>query len=77
MLIVLIPPAAIACAFLVDDLRIETILFMVGISMNALTASWYFAGTGQPRRLIRNEGLVRLVVCCFSAVALVLEPLAT
>jgi O-antigen/teichoic acid export membrane protein len=38
-----------------------TASFMVGVSLNGLTATWYFAGLGQPRQLIMNEGVVRLV----------------
>jgi PST family polysaccharide transporter len=70
MLLALVPPAAVASLFLVDDRRLETILFMIGISLNALTASWFFAGTGEPKRLILNEGVVRLAVYMASAIAL-------
>jgi hypothetical protein len=32
---------------------------MVGVSGNAMTAGWYFAGLGTPRLLVVNEGVVR------------------
>lgn len=54
-------PFAVIIAFLSHpEFRLETVLFFIATSLNGLTASWYFAGTGEPRFLIRNEGLVRL-----------------
>jgi hypothetical protein len=38
-----------------------TVLFMVGVALNGLTAGWYYAGIGQPRYLVINEGVVRLL----------------
>jgi hypothetical protein len=37
----------------------STTLFMLGVSGNAMTAAWYFAGLGTPRLLVVNEGVVR------------------
>src|SRR5918994_391233 len=34
-------------------------LFILATSANGLTAAWYFAGTGEPRHLVINEGVVR------------------
>ncbi|WIE76144.1 hypothetical protein [Curtobacterium sp. MCSS17_007] len=31
----------------------------MGISLNGFTAAWYFAGTGSPWLLVRNEALIR------------------
>jgi O-antigen/teichoic acid export membrane protein len=45
---------------LTDHYALETVLFMVGVSLNGLTATWYFAGLGRPSHLVVNEGLVRL-----------------
>lgn len=43
------------------DLHWTTVFFMIGIALNGLTASWYWAGVGTPRYLLYNEGLVRVV----------------
>jgi hypothetical protein len=45
---------------------------MVGITLNGLTASWFYAGTGQPRYVVLNEGLVRLGAYLVSVVGLLL-----
>jgi O-antigen/teichoic acid export membrane protein len=37
-----------------------TVLFMLGVSLNGLSAGWYYAGVGRPRPLVLNEGLPRL-----------------
>jgi hypothetical protein len=42
-----------------DEYPGSTVLFMLATSANGLTASWYFAGIGEPRHLVINEGLVR------------------
>lgn len=51
---------------------LETVLFMIGIAGNGLTASWYYAGTGEPRHVVVNEGIVRLVAYAISLVGLIL-----
>ncbi|HYP45829.1 MAG TPA: hypothetical protein VEQ66_11620 [Propionibacteriaceae bacterium] len=56
MLLMACPLTAIAA----DGYRLTTTLFMVGISLNGLTAAWYFAGVGEPRHLVVNEGVTRL-----------------
>lgn len=54
-------PLAIAVALVVSGpLFFDASLFVVATALNALTASWYFAGTGDSRSLIVNEALVRL-----------------
>lgn len=60
VLAVLVPLAACGMLFLPNHMSVEATLFMAGNAFNGMTASWYFAGTGQPRYLVRNEGLVRL-----------------
>lgn len=40
--------------------ELESMLFCLATMLNGLTASWFFAGTGQPLYLVRNEALVRL-----------------
>lgn len=40
---------------------LAAVLFMFATALNGLTASWYYAGTGDPRRLVLNEGVTRTV----------------
>lgn len=56
----LVPITSICMLFSPFELVLPSILFMIGAALNAMSASWYFSGTGEPRFLIRNEGLVRL-----------------
>jgi len=70
MLVVSLLIAVPATFFLSPQFKLESVLFMLGIALNGLTASWYFAGTGEPRWLVINEGLVRLAVYLFSVGAL-------
>lgn len=72
VLVVATPLAAVFLILLGQPLRLETILFMIGISLNGLTASWYFAGTGEPRKLVVNEGVVRLAGYALAATAMIL-----
>jgi PST family polysaccharide transporter len=44
---------------LADEYPGSTVLFMLATSANGLSASWYYAGIGEPRYLVINEGLVR------------------
>lgn len=39
--------------------KLPTIVFSVATSLNGLTAAWYYTGTGNPRRLVINEGMTR------------------
>lgn len=39
--------------------RLSTACFLTATSLNGLTASWYYAGTGSPRHLVVNEGITR------------------
>lgn len=71
-LLTLLPFATVGCLILVEDFRAATTLFMVGTSLNAMTASWYYSGLGEPSRLVINEGVVRLGGYATSAVALAL-----
>jgi len=47
--------------FLSPGPLVATWLFMAGVAGNALTAAWFYAGTGSPSRLIVNEGIPRLL----------------
>ena len=69
-LVTLLPFAIVGCVLLVEDYRTATTLFMVGTALNAMTASWYYSGLGEPSRLVINEGVVRLGGYAVSAVAL-------
>ena len=40
--------------------RPTAILFTVSVSLNGLSSSWFYAGLGRPRLLVRNEASVRL-----------------
>ncbi len=76
-LLTLLPFAIVGCLALVEEYRTATTLFMVGTALNAMTASWYYSGLGEPRRLVINEGAVRLAGYAVSAAALALgAPLA-
>lgn len=72
MLVVLLPLGGMLCYFLAPAHRWESVAFVLATSLNCLNASWFFAGTGQPRFVIRNEGCVRLVgyLLCIPALAL-------
>ena len=59
-LVVLLPVGVLLCLVSVHDHRAAACLFMSGIALNGLTAGWYYSGLGEPRRLVVNEGLVRL-----------------
>lgn len=60
-------PFSIMLPFLTQSVfHLETVLFFLATSLNGLTASWYFAGTGDARLLIRNEALVRLAAYAIS-----------
>lgn len=60
ILCLVLPIGAAVTYILLPSHGFESILFMVGTSLNCLNASWYFSGTAQPGMIIRNEGLVRL-----------------
>lgn len=54
-------PIGVALCYFLAGSHVETaILFVVAISLNGLTAAWYFAGAGEPGKLLRNEALVRV-----------------
>lgn len=72
MLIILLPVAIPVTFLLTGEYRLEATLFMISISLNGLTASWYFAGTGEPRHVVVNEGVVRLVSYIVALVGLLL-----
>lgn len=72
MFAILLLPAALLCLFLAPAHKWECVAFMVGTGLNCLNASWFFAGTGQPRYVIRNEGMVRLVGYLMSIPAIML-----
>jgi len=58
--------------WLADAYSWVTAFFMIGVSLNGLTATWYFAGLGRPSRLILNEGVVRLAGYIIALTGLVL-----
>ena len=61
-LLVLIPLCAVGiplALMLADEYPWSTVLFMLATAANGLSAGWYFAGIGEPRHLVINEGLVR------------------
>jgi O-antigen/teichoic acid export membrane protein len=59
VLVVLVTCAVPLTVLLAPSYPWSTALFMLGVSGNALTAAWYFAGLGTPRLLVVNEGVVR------------------
>jgi hypothetical protein len=62
MLMLCLPPAVIIALVLISTYRLETVAFLLATSLNCFNASWYFAGTGQPKFVLINEGLIRLGV---------------
>jgi hypothetical protein len=68
MLAITIPVTSL----LTSTFPLAATLFMVGITLNGLTASWFYAGTGEPRYVVINEGLVRLGAYLVSVVGLLL-----
>lgn len=60
VLLLLLPIGVGTCLLLVQDYRLATCLFMIGIAFNAMSAGWFYSGRGEPRHLVVNEGLVRL-----------------
>lgn len=69
--LVLLPIGTILCLVLAPAYRWESVAFMVGTGLNCLTASWFFAGTGQPGYVIRNEAMIRLTAYLASIPALI------
>ena len=69
ILLVIAVPATILIA---GRYPLETVLFMIGTAGNGLTASWYYAGIGEPRHVVVNEGIVRLVAYAISLGGLLL-----
>lgn len=68
VLLAVIIPASGITVLLVNEFRGAALLFMVGNLLNGLSAAWYFSGTGSPRMLVLNEGIVRLAAYAVSAV---------
>lgn len=60
MALLVVPPAVALALWITPGHPAATALFVVGSALNGFSASWYFAGTGQPRYLVRNEAVVRL-----------------
>lgn len=59
---VVVLPLSSAIVFLIsDEFIFEAILFNIATTMNGFSAAWYFAGTGDPRPLVINEALVRVL----------------
>ena len=70
--IVLLPVASVLCFAFAPGYKWECVAFMVATALNCFNASWFFAGTGQPRYVIRNEALVRLIGYLLSIPAIIL-----
>jgi len=61
--ILLVPSLAIGVPViltLVPDEQVAALLFMLGTALNGMSASWYYAGVGDPRGVLRFEAAVRL-----------------
>lgn len=52
---------ALITALIAPEYKLEAVLFALGTTMNGLTASWYYSGTGKALPLVVNEGLMRLL----------------
>lgn len=61
VLLIATPLAGALCYALAPAYKWECVAFMVATGLNCLNASWFFAGTGQPKYVIRNEASIRLV----------------
>lgn len=57
---VLLPFACVFSYMLAPSFKWESVLFVIAVALNCFTAAWYFAGTGQPKFVIRNEAVLRL-----------------
>lgn len=66
----LIPLASLCMLVSPIVLPLPSILFMIGAALNGMSSAWFFSGTGQPRFLIRNEGLVRLAAYAVSLIGM-------
>lgn len=63
---------AIVGALLAPQYRVEAALFAVAVSMNGLSAAWYYSGTGRPLPLLLNEGVVRFAGYALAFVGMLL-----
>ena len=61
-IVVLAIPAIVLDLLLVPNAKLVAVLFTIGTLLDVFTFGWYYAGTGQPRLLVRNEALVRVGV---------------
>ena len=55
---------------LVEGERVAALLFMLGTALNGMSASWYYAGVGDPRGVLRFEAAVRLASYAISLVGM-------
>ena len=72
MFALLLLPASLLCLYFAPAHKWECVAFMFGTGLNCLNASWFFAGTGQARFVIRNEGMIRLFGYLASIPAIIL-----
>ena len=71
MSLALLSPLAGASAFMLStDFRIESAILAAGISLGALSPSWYFIGQGKPLHVLFSDSLPRLLLNILSAIAL-------
>lgn len=59
--LLVMPPVVMVTGLLVDTHRVEGMLFAIGTMLNGFTFAWFYAGTGNPAALLRNEALPRLL----------------
>lgn len=72
VLLTVAPLAGALCYTLAPAYRWECVAFVVATGLNCLNASWFFAGTGQPKYVIRNEASIRLAGYIIAIFALTL-----
>lgn len=70
--LLLVPGVVVVTSLLVEAHRIEGVLFALGTMLNGFTFAWFYAGTGNPGALLRNEALPRLGANVAAIPALVL-----
>lgn len=68
--VVVLPLSSVAVFLISEEFLVEAIIFNIATTMNGFSAAWYFAGTGDPRPLIINEALVRVVFHGFTIIGM-------
>ena len=59
--IVILPVSTLIVYLISSEFIVEAIIFNIATTMNGFSAAWYFAGVGDPRPLVINEALVRVL----------------